>query len=288
MKHSSKEKIQKHYPNLEINQVEANDIGQNNDVFIVNDALVFRFPKYEAGVRKLRKEAKVLDHLKRRVYLPIPEPLYKHLNDEAGEVFTGYPLIPGTPLWSGDLKRMNGDKQQELASELVGFLKEMHDQPVDELDIPKQTTEEIKRSTRQLYVDFQQKLFPHMNEKSKQDVSKKFENFLADEELLNFRTTLIHGDFGPSNILWNPSCQSVSGVIDFGETEIGDPAYDFAGLLSGYGEDFVKRCLRDYPQGEHVLERVRFYKSTFALQEALHGVNHGDAKAFENGIKEYR
>ncbi|MGW8226836.1 MAG: phosphotransferase family protein, partial [Anaerolineales bacterium] len=32
----------------------------------------------------------------------------------------------------------------------------------------------------------------------------------------------------------------------------------------------------------------RFYKGTFALQEALYGVKHGDPKAFERGIAPYR
>ncbi len=47
-------------------------------------------------------------------------------------------------------------------------------------------------------------------------------------------------------------------------------------------------CINLYPNGNEISERVKFYKSTFALQEALHGVENNDIQAFENGIKVYR
>ncbi|MGR5874750.1 hypothetical protein ACT7DH_14330 [Bacillus pacificus] len=48
--------LQRLYPELQINSVYINEIGQNNDVLIVNDNIVFRFPKYEKGIQKLRIE----------------------------------------------------------------------------------------------------------------------------------------------------------------------------------------------------------------------------------------
>lgn len=105
---------------------------------------------------------------------------------------------------------------------------------------------------------------------------------------MNLKTTLIHGDFGASNILWDPESKKVTGIIDFGGSGLGDPAYDFAGILSSYGEDFLDLCTDLYPGGNEIRERVKFYKSTFALQEALHGIENNDKQAFENGIKDYR
>jgi len=35
-------------------------------------------------------------------------------------------------------------------------------------------------------------------------------------------------------------------------------------------------------------ERLAFYAGTFALQEALFGIENGDRQAFENGIAAYR
>nr|WP_230874932.1 phosphotransferase [Lysinibacillus cavernae] len=88
--------------------------------------------------------------------------------------------------------------------------------------------------------------------------------------------------------MWNPVISMISGILDFGGSGLGDPAYDFAGILSSYGEDFFDRCINLYPNGEEISERVKFYKSTFALQEALYGIENADRQAFEDGIKEYR
>jgi aminoglycoside 2''-phosphotransferase len=67
---------------------------------------------------------------------------------------------------------------------------------------------------------------------------------------------LKHGDFGTSNILFDRQQRTICGMIDFGSSGLGDPAYDLAGLLSSYGEAFVKRCWRVYPEIESFMDRV--------------------------------
>jgi aminoglycoside 2''-phosphotransferase len=114
-----------------------------------------------------------------------------------------------------------------------------------------------------------------------------FETFLRDTGNFAYQPVLTHSDFGPSNILFDPQVQRVRGIIDFGSSGLGDPAYDFAGLLSGYGEIFVRRCIRTYPELELFLDRVRFYQGTFALLEALFGVENDDPQAFRRGMERY-
>ncbi len=52
----------------------------------------------------------------------------------------------------------------------------------------------------------------------------------------------IHGDFGPTNILWDQAAGRVSGITDFGWASVGDPAADLAALIGlfGYGEEIVE------------------------------------------------
>ena len=75
--------------------------------------------------------------------------------------------------------------------------------------------------------------------------------------------------------------------MDFGEATRGDPAYDFAGILSSYGEPFLRRFANTYPELDTLWERIRFYSGSFALLEALFGIENGDQEAFENGIADY-
>jgi aminoglycoside 2''-phosphotransferase len=49
----------------------------------------------------------------------------------------------------------------------------------------------------------------------------------------------------------------------------------------------MARCQPFYPGLDSLLARVRFYKGTFALYEALFGIENGDQAAFEAGMKTY-
>jgi aminoglycoside 2''-phosphotransferase len=282
------ERIKAAYPGLIIENFHPNDIGQNNDVLIINNSFVFRFPKYEKGIVRLREETKILEYIRGTVSIPIPYPKYKSFELlEPGKVFTGYKLIEGDPFWNEQLIKVGKEDSIKLAKQLVTFLMEIHSIPKEKADKFLNLEESNPyEEMKELFHNIQDKLFRFINEKAQKDIIYSFETFLNNEEYLT--TTLIHGDFGASNILWNPKTCEISGIIDFGGSGIGDPAYDFAGILSSYGDDFFNMCIDFYPNGSEISKRVKFYKSTFALQEALHGLVNNDNSAFENGIKNYR
>jgi aminoglycoside 2''-phosphotransferase len=100
---------------------------------------------------------------------------------------------------------------------------------------------------------------------------------------------LRHGDLGGDNIRYDPATNRVTGIIDFTFAALGDPAVDLAGL-SWYGEVFVEALSACYPTlaDPALRSRARFYRSTFALQQALWAIRAGDAAEFEDGIAAYR
>lgn len=140
---------------------------------------------------------------------------------------------------------------------------------------------------QELFHHIKEKLYPFMRPEARKDVSRRFERFLGDERHRNAAPVLIHGDFGAPNIVWDEGSCRITGIIDFGGSGLGDPAYDLAGLLSAYGEVFFRRCVALYSNGDEMAERAFFYRSTFALQEALHGIEHNDREAFESGMRGY-
>jgi aminoglycoside 2''-phosphotransferase len=91
MNHKFIEQIQSVDPDLVIKDFYINEMGQNNDVMIVNESLVFRFPKYKQGIIQLRRETEILKYIKDIVTVPIPIPIYESFDElEPGKVFTGY------------------------------------------------------------------------------------------------------------------------------------------------------------------------------------------------------
>lgn len=278
------------YPNLSIEDWYPNEIGQNNDVLIINNSLVFRFPKYQKGILQLIRETEILEQIKNIVSIPIPQPIYHSFEELVpGKVFTGYSLIDGVPLWKESLEKINSNELiKGLALQLVDFLIEIHSiSEVKAKGVLKLEDNNPREEMSELFGKIHNKLFPYIREEAQNEIIQSFKNFL-NGRALDIKTTIIHGDFGASNILWNPKTSKISGVIDFGGSRLGDPAYDFAGILSSYGEDFFNMCINLYPNGNAISERVKLYKSTFALQEALHGIENNDSDAFEDGIKDYK
>lgn len=282
--------IQDAYPDFSIETVQLNQNGQFNDILIVNNESIFRFPKTQREAAKLVTETALLRSLQAHVILPIPNPIYQSKETTSiGQVFMGYRLLPGEPLWPEILRKLQNEEVQHLANQLATFLRQLHAIPAEALEV-KLPESQGYEEWRALYDRFRNKLFPFMRADACRWVTEQFETFLNDERNCTYTPTLVHGDFGRTNILYDARTKSVSGIIDFSSAGWSDPALDFAALLSPvcYGEPFVERFAALYPGIEDLLSRARFYRGTFALQEALYGLEDGDQEAFESGIAQYQ
>lgn len=282
------EQIRKSFPELGIKSAEINQDGQYNDVLVINESLIFRFAKVQDAIRTLRREVTVLGHLQARISLPIPNPAYVNLDSKIiGEVFVGYPMIPGTPLWRKNFQKITrSDVKQRMALQLAAFLRELHQVPIHEISLEFQI-EDKPEDWEEMYSQIQEKLFSYMRADARQEVSRHFENFFVHLKRHEFKPKLRHGDFGTGNILFDFESQSISGVIDFGGVGLGDPTADFAGLYISFGEEFYQHGYPVYPEMEPALERVKFFCGTFALQEALFGFDNNDQGAFQAGMRNY-
>ncbi|GEB35537.1 phosphotransferase family protein [Brevibacillus parabrevis] len=282
--------IQDAYPDFIVHSLVRNEIGQNNDVWIVNGAYVFRFPKYALGIRQLKKETAVLQAVQDSVSLPIPAPVYRSfVPEEPGKVFTGYPLLRGEPFTREAFAQAARHNQlPAIAAQLGRFLHELHSFPYEQR-LPELVSDSVGMADEltELYDRIVSRLFPAMRESAKQEIAERFETYLADPAHFAFAPRLIHGDFGTTNILYDAQKQRITGIIDFGGAGIGDAAYDFAGLAASYGENFLSCLSPWYPDLDSVLVRMRFYRSTFALQEALFGIEQGDEQAYRAGMRDY-
>jgi aminoglycoside 2''-phosphotransferase len=275
-----KEKI----PNFTIHNYYKNEQGQNNDVLIINDEWVFRFPKYKGGIEQLKKETVIMDRVSTSLSIPVPKPEFKSfLPEEPGKVFTAYRLLPGSPLWREEMTSLEDTGRRQAAEDLALFLRELHSISVETVLSHAQHSSGVEEM-EDLYKRLETKVFPFMKQEAIEETEQRFTDFFRSCQTAE--VSIVHGDFGCSNILWDK--ERVSGIIDFGGAGIGDPAYDVAGLLASYGEEFINMMIPHYPEITSFQERVHFYKSTFALQEALFGIENGDRQAFENGLAGYK
>ncbi len=221
--------------------------------------------------------------------LPIPQITFEHLASRTvGLAFVGYRLLVGEPLTRETFLEIQDERTLEgLACQLAQFLRELHRVPVETAITHQLSVSDTSDEWSSIYIRIREKCFPHMRKDAQERTTRHFEMFLDDPANFARKPVLKHGDFGTTNILFDPHWQVISGILDFGGAGLGDPAYDFAGISSSYGEAFLRRCVPTYPEIETFGDRITFYQGTFALLEALFGIENHDQKAFESGIADY-
>jgi aminoglycoside 2''-phosphotransferase len=280
------ESIREAYPNLVIHAARLHTTeGQFNDIVFVNDDLIFRFPRYEDSIQDFLQEIEILKKLQGHVSLPIPDPIYANSGTKSvGNVFMGYQLLPGKPLFREVLGEITYEPLLEsLARQLADFLHGLHSLGPASLRLDLPIRDGLAES-KTFYFDIQEHLFRLMRPDARDSITSHFEEYFDNPALYEYQPAIIHGDFGGSNILFDRD--KITGIIDFGFAGLDDPARDIA-AVSTYGDAFFARICGYYPGIASLLERATFYRGTFALYEALHGFRNNDLQAFANGMEQY-
>ncbi|WP_349409782.1 aminoglycoside phosphotransferase family protein [Pseudalkalibacillus sp. SCS-8] len=280
--------IQSFYPSLNIESVQWNHFGENNDILFLNKKWVFRFPKHEEAKNNLQTEYEQLLYINPYISLPIPEPVFINTDTNIlGQAFFGYPLIPGIPLYRETVQSLSPSVEETLIHDLATFLYELHSIPVVGAPGKVIANNDAHHFWTNMFERITGTLFSYIRVEKQEEIVNHFTVYLNNQSNFSFKPTIIHGDFANSNILFDEQEQQLSGVIDFGKSYIGDPAIDFAGLYKRYGVDLVKRIASFYPGIEEMMPRIQFYAGAFSLQRALHGFHTQNREILSNSLKEY-
>jgi aminoglycoside 2''-phosphotransferase len=262
-------RIRECFPHLVVETVRANGDGLVNDVLIVNERLVFRFPKNETWARDLlANEIKVIQLARRYLDVQIPRVEY-HAAD-----LMAYRFIGGVALQRNDILSLDEEGQDLIARQLATYLKQLHGVPMDEvgrLRIAQSDTNRGREVWVRLFEDVKRELCPSMMPHAREWVTNHFAPVLADEGFMSYEPRLVNGDTSPYHVLFDRAARRISGVIDFGTAGVGDPAADFACVIYFYGESFLRRMAKFYPEIRDGVDRARFWAGTLELQWALSG-----------------
>jgi len=94
----------------------------DNDVFIINNEAVFRFPRTEKVRSNLKYEIEFLNFLDGKVRTSIPK--YSYVS-ESGD-FAGYNIIPGKTLTAAAFKTLSRSNKEKAISQLIAFMNVFH------------------------------------------------------------------------------------------------------------------------------------------------------------------
>ncbi|WP_411084071.1 viomycin phosphotransferase [Streptomyces sp. cmx-18-6] len=131
-------------------------------------------------------------------------------------------------------------------------------------------------------------LFPLMSDHGRRRAEREL---VAIQDLPHLTRAVVHGDLGPENVLWEwtDGLPRLSGVLDWDDVALGDPAEDLAAIGAGHGPEILARVLAAGGGADSGLsDRMAAMRGTFALQQALYAHLDGDEGERADGLAGYR
>lgn len=259
--------VKRYFPHLVIKEVKANNSGWDNDLIIINNKLVFRFPKSEEVAAKVKTEGEILTAVRaRNPLLLIPE--YEYMDEDDRVKGVKYPVIEGNSLSEYPANIITC--HFENARLLGDFLTKLHSIEVAQVNRTKLTSLHSHSYWESFYKKVERQVFPFFKNKQQEQIAHLFERFLESYEDIPAKKVIIHGDLTTSNIIYNKQKGRISGIIDFTDAQIGDPAFDFAGIYWAYGPDFTKNVLSCYQSSEKTEAIFKRVSNFYGLQPVFH------------------
>ncbi len=266
--------IRQKFSHLIIQTVKPITKGWDSFVLEVNDELIFRFPMRDDVIEPLQREIRLLPVLERTLSTPIPHFAYiGQGNENYPYTFVGYRKIQGRALDNPDITQ---GQLFALAPALAMFLNELHSFSTTEATqsgVQEHTAVLWKEIYQERYIELQKRVFPSLDAQLRGKSERLWENFLNDKTLFTFQPKLIHRDLSGEHIFCGLERGVLTGVIDWGDVTIGDPAIDFVGLHWVGGKQFVEQVLMRYQNtvDSALWQRIDFYLHYGPFAQLLYG-----------------
>lgn len=265
-------------------RVELLGVGWDNTAFLVNDDLVFRFPRRTIAVDLIRTEMAALPRLAARVPVPVPVPAWDGKPTARFPwPFAGYRRLPGLTACSIPLSDRD---RARLAEPLAEFLAALHATPLDEAQAWGVGPDTIGRLDPARLGDQIRRTLADMHGCGAiADPS----TWLPIAEAARARTPprlhVLHGDLYARHLLVD-GARRLCGVIDFGDLHYGDPAVDLSIAWTFLPPEARARFFAIYgavDAGTLALARLRGLMSATAVW--AYGRDRGDNALVSEGIR---
>lgn len=259
------------------------------DVVVVKDATgtrwIVRAPKRAAAGAALEAERGLLDALARAhdtglLSFDVPRPRGTATMAEAeGGRAVVYSEVSGSALVLSRLEPGPG-----LAAGVGRALAQIHELSpslVEDQGLPAYTAEEYRaRRMAELDAGIQTGRVPPR-------LADRWEHQLENVSWWRFEPTVVHGDLGEHQIM--VTGDRVSGIVDWMDARVADPADDLAWLVAAAPEDSLESVVEAYRMSRresrdpHLLDRARLSSELALLQWMMYGVRTENEDVINDG-----
>lgn len=261
----------------ELHPVGLRYLGEGCDsvAYLVNGDWVFRFPKREDVERQLLGELRILPELVRSSPLPLPS-YHFHGKPSANfpHHFAGYSLLPGIPALRLDPTRLPFGR---WAPQLGRFLSWLHRFPAHRME----PLGVVQHDPEELIDEVQSDALDDLAAVARVAPDRpihQWRQYLSRRPPRSTRSgtprVLIHGDLAAEHVLCDPERPEITGIIDWSEIGLGDPAVDFAGLYHWGAQPLVEQVLASYdgPIDQELRTRANFLAACRGAADVAFGL----------------
>lgn len=242
------------------------DGGWDNRVTLVSGRWVERTPRFPDRESQLRRETSLLPWLAPRLPLPVPVP--QVVSETPFTV--RYAYLPGGPC---------PGTSPAHGTAIGHFLRSLHSVDPEEAvghgarDAAASHAETLEVLVRMEH-DVLPLIPPHLAPLGKALLSRMSAPPPSSR--------VVHGDLGPEHI--RVVDQRVGGVIDWGDSCVGDPALDLAWTTLGSAPAFAEAVVAAYGPDDGLLARARDWHLLGPWHEVLYGLGEGGPAFVESGL----
>lgn len=242
--------------------------GLDSTAYLVNNEYIFKQSKHDEARNNLKREIRVLNYLKGKITLQIPD--IEYYSREYS--ICGYKEIKGNKLSPDSYNSFSNDEKDALAQDIALFLREMHAIPLPDIDGLELHVIDDYRSD---YETLRETVYDKIPDKSKRYIDDLYKRILNDKRISQYDKALCHNDLSCNHILIQGN--KAVGIIDFGDVAVTDRDKDFVYLLEEsseeIGRDFGIKVLEYYqhPNKELPILKADLNEEYYPVEQILGG-----------------
>lgn len=238
-------------PDGKVHSLEYLAEGDFCEAFLLNNHQVVRVPKHEEAARSLVREACLLRRISPHLSVPVPSPKHVPGSSPGEPSFSVHDWISGTELTKEVWRTAPEAARIHLAQSVGRFLRELHHvdssvgrscglEVMDHGGLVRTLEAQIRREPGSL-----------LPGRLRARLGLHFRNYLAGGVGWSYEPRLLHADVSPGHVLVDLEGGEITGVLDWGDAAVGDPARDFIFLYEDWGGDFLDLALEGYGPEDH-------------------------------------
>lgn len=228
-------------------------------VFLINKAIVYRFPRHDSIRKKDEIEAHFLENFAPHSVIPVSRLVFS-IDSLSGIHYQKYDYIPGEVFTLQLAASLPEETFLTVARQLGEFLTKLHTFPIIKAKSFGLTgitnIKDYGEYFKNVLPEDKKVLAPFITQKELEWIEKNILVFYELTKRHDFHLSVVHAGLLPKHILIKDG--KVTGIVDF-SLRISDPAIDFK-FFDRYGESFLSAVYHSYlPIDKYFDERRKFY-----------------------------